>query len=365
MKFSCTKGNLEKALAIAERFTGKNITLPILGNLLLETERGYLKITSTNLEYAVQISVPGKEIKGGKVSVPAKVLYSLVQPIRDEKIDLEEKQNNLWIKTESVNTRINGNSTEDFPLVPKVNKSFSFSVDGFPLCSGLEKVLPAVSVSEFKPELTGIFFRVTPEALYLVATDTFRLAEKIIPWEGKESKDNFSFILPQKVSQEITRAFGEDSEVRVSYGENQAVFETERIKVLSRVIEGNFPEYSSIIPKRFEASAFLARDELISAVRSSSIFTSKIQEVRLSFSGKTIEVTSANPDVGDYKIFLPAANTGQSVKLGFNYRYLLDGLNALDEDEIYLGCNTESSASLLRNKSDNSFLYIIMPIRTD
>ncbi len=362
MKFSCVKEYLEKAAAIAERFTGKNITLPILANILLETESNNLLITATNLEYAVQIAVPGKTGRPGKVSIPAKIFNSLVQSTREEKIDLEEKQRNLLVRTEARDTRINGLDTEDFPLFPKMKKTNSITMESDLLRQGLEKVLPAVSGSEFKPELAGVFFGFALRSLKLAATDTFRLAEKTIPLNSKEG-ESFSFILPQRVAAELARVLQDQEEVGISMGENQVLFETNGIKIIARLIEGNFPEYGGIIPKQFESTSHLKREECLQAVRSASIFSSKIQEVRLKFKGKSLEIDSANTEVGEHKVTIPAASGGKDSNISFNYRYLLDGLSALDEEELFLGINNENTPSLMRNKEDGSYLYVLMPIR--
>lgn len=362
MKFSCVKEYIEKAVAIAERFTGKNITLPILANLLLETEGSNLLITATNLEYAVQITVPGRVGRPGKASVPAKILNALVQSIQEEKIDFEEKQKNILVRTETRDIRINGLNPEEFPLLPKLKKTSSFKLEAYLLRQGIEKVLPAVSTSEFKPELAGILFHSTPKALKLAATDTFRLAEKTILLSGKEG-ENFSFILPQRVALELARILPDKEEVKISIGENQALFEADGIKIISRLIEGNFPEYGGIIPGQFENTSHLKREECIRAVRSASIFSSKIQEVALKFKEKTLEIASANSEVGEHRVTIPAASSGKETAISFNYRYLLDGLSALDEEELFIGVNNETAPSLLRNKKDGSFLYVLMPIR--
>lgn len=365
MKFSCLKEKLEKALAAAERFTGKNTNLPILGNVLLEVNNNALQITATNLEYAVQISLPGKMTEQGKISVPAKIISSLVQSIKEEKVDLEEKGGNLLIKTETRDTRINGIPAGDFPITPKIKKSHTFLIDAAALQSGLEKILPSVSLSEFKPELTGVFFNIQTGTLKLAATDTFRLAEKSMELLKKSEGANFSFILPHRVSQEISRTLGiGGDEASVSFGDNQMLFESGNIKIISRVIEGNFPDYSGIIPKKFDVSGFLDRDDLLNSVKSASIFSSKIQDVTLNFHPKNLEVLSNNPEIGENKISIPVSSTGKDVKISFNYRYLLDGLNVLDNDEIFIGCNSEANPSLIRNKTDDSFLYVLMPIRS-
>lgn len=374
MKFLCLKENLEKALVVAERFTGKNVTLPILGNVLLETDETMLYVTATNLEYAIRIKVPGKVSRNGKVSVPAKIISSLVQSTRSEKIDLEEKGGNLLITTDTRDSMINGTLVDDFPLLPKIKKAAFFILDHFSLTTGLSKVLPAVSLSEFKPELNGVFFKVSGNLLHLAATDTFRLAEKVLELTEKPQNGEINFILPQRMAQELAR-LPAGNELTVSLGDNQILFETDEIKIISRLIEGNFPEYSGIIPKNFEITSFVKKDELIEAVRSSSIFVSKLQEVRLNLGSQILEIASANPEVGEYKTRLEAQSSGKGISsnhykedgngisLNFNFRYLLDGLNSLDDKEIFLGLNSENAPTMLRNKEDGSFKYVLMPIR--
>lgn len=364
VKFSCVKENLERALTIAERFTGKNVTLPILGNILFETERGGLRLSATNLEYAVELTVPGNLVEEGKVTVPAKIASSLIQSISEKNVDLEEKRGNLHVRTDARNIRINGMEPNDFPLIPKIKKTSSFAIESFSLQHALEKVLPAVSPSEFKPELTGVYFKVSPRSLHLAATDTFRLAEKVIELPKEAEGGNFSFILPHRIAQELARILGRgDEEVTVSVGENQAVFEIDGARILSRLIDGNFPEYSAIIPKNFETTAYLKRDEFIDAIRTSAIFASRLQEVTLSFRGKAVEVASANPEVGEHRTKITTSPTGKEVTLGFNYRYLLDGLGALDEEEFLMGVGSLQSPACIRNKGDTSFTYVLMPIR--
>lgn len=362
MKFSCVKEHIERAVSIAERFTAKNITLPILGNILLETTDNSLTVTGTNLEHAVQISVPGKG-QIGRLAVPGKILSALLQSLRDEKITIEERQGNLLVKTDTRDTRINGMPSDDFPLLPKIKKTATIPVDAFLLRQGLEHILPAVSTSEFKPELAGVYFHASGKSLRLTATDTFRLAEKKMELSEKIDGDKLSFILPNRVAQELTRVLSEgDEEVRLHYGDNQILIEYAGIKIISRLVEGNFPEYTAIIPQHFDTTSHIQKNELIAAVRSSSIFSSKIQEVTLQFGKKQLEINSANQDIGENKTILPAPSTGKELKVSFNYRYLLDGVNAVDEDELFFGVN-ENAAALIKNKADASFAYVLMPIR--
>ncbi len=363
MKFTCTTEHLKKALANAERFTGKNITLPILANVLVDVHDNVLHITATNLESAISTSIHGEGKQSGSVCVPAKVFSSFVQSIGDENIQLEDKQGSLMIKTETRDTRINGVTPDEFPLMPKIKKSNSITLSCALFCEGISRVLPAVSMSEFKPELGGIFVNISPTSIKLAATDTFRLAEKTILFESRKEIEPFSFIMPHRISQEITRILGNEGNVHISIGENQILFETDECVVVSRLTEGNFPEYGGIIPKNFETSCFVGRDVFINAVRASSIFASKLQEVTTGIKNKSLEIASLNQDVGEYKNTIPCSPSGKDIMVGFNYRYLLDGLQTTSEDDIFFGLNGEQSPSLIKNKSDSSLLYVVMPIR--
>ncbi len=362
VKFSCLKGHLERALGIAERFTGKNVTLPILGNVLFTVKGNTLLVSATNLEYAVEVIVQGKGLSDDRVSVPAKVINSFIQSLQDQKVDLEGRQGNLFIKTETRDIRINGVSPEDFPLIPKIKKTHSFTAEGPTLIQRLGKVLPAVSPSEFKPELAGVFFRVSPGVLRLASTDTFRLSEATMSLSGKKTGDSFSMILPHRTSQEVARVLGEE-EVEISVGDNQAEFTTPTIRMVSRLIEGNFPDYTSIIPKKFETTGFLKRKEFLGAIRGSITFASKLQEVTLDFKGGKLTVSSLNPEVGEYRSELSAPSTGKDVSVSFNHRYLLDGVDSLEEEELFIGLNGQDGPALLRDKSSEALLYVLMPIR--
>lgn len=365
MKFICNRLDLQNALSIAERFTGKNVNLPILGNVLLESESNNLKVIATNLEQAVQITIPGRSSKEGKITVPAKTTNSLIQSLKDEKIEIDGKQGGLFIKTTDREVKINGVSPEDFPLIPNIKKNFSCQTEPALLKRGLEKVLPAVSFSEFKPEFSGVFFKIHGSEFSLVATDTFRLAENKINLSRKND-EKFSFILPFNTAQELTRVLDKESdEVEIVVGDNQALFRTKSVKILSRLIDGNFPEYGAIIPKGFEKTCFVRKNDLRDSVKASAIFSSRLQDVSIEFTEDKLEVSSSNPEVGEYKNSIQIRPSGEAAKLkvSFNYRYLIDGLNSLEEEEMFLGCNSENSPSILHDKSNQSFTYVLMPIR--
>jgi len=363
MKAMCAKEVFEYGISLAERFTGKNINLPVLNTILIETDTRILTVTATNLEYAVQISIPAKIQSPGKVAVPAKILTQVVQSVQEENIEIEGKNNILTVKTESREGKIIGVESDDFPLIPKIKKTQTYSFSSLALVDGIVKILPAVSLSEFKPELNGIFFKIAAQELTLAATDTFRLAEKKIktPERNTEMK---TFILPGKIGQEIARIFGgHESPVLLSLGENQIEIASGDVRIVSRLVDGMFPEYSAIIPKSFSTSVFLSKNEFTNAIRASSIFSSKLQDVHLVFSQKKLEIRAENAEVGRTTISLPCELTGKPLEMNFNYRFLLDGVLGVSEDELFFGANDANTPALLRNKNEASFSYVIMPIR--
>ncbi|MEK7099470.1 MAG: DNA polymerase III subunit beta [Patescibacteria group bacterium] len=364
MKFSCAKTDLERASVIAERFAGKQTTLPILGHVLLAAHSKGLTVTATNLEHAVELRVPARVAQEGRASVPAKVFASLLQSLGDGEVRGEGERGNLHLRTDTRESRLNGSVADDFPIVPKIKKGAVFSVDAASLARGLGRVLPAVSSSEFKPELSGVFFRPAKQDLTLAATDTFRLAESVLPLAKNESEAGLSFILPQRSAAELSRILdGEDGMVTMVVGDNQMSAETGRGLFTSRLIEGSFPDYKAIIPSRFTTSVYLSRDDMTRGVRAASIFASKLSEINVRVGLKQIEITAANPDVGDYRTHYPASLNGKEIAMSFNWRYVLDGMAQLDDEEIFFGCNEASSPALIRNKSHNAFTYVVMPIR--
>ena len=364
MKFSCITSHLTRAAGIAERFCGKNIALPALSHILVEAEGNIITVTATNLEHAIAWRIPGRVARGGKVCVPAKIFSSLLQSFGDEKIDAQEERGALRLRTESRDGKINGISAEDFPLVPKVKKTATFSIDASALAQNLGRALPAVSGSEFKPELAGVFMRAAGDTATLAATDTFRLAECVIPLAPVMRGDAVSCIIPERTAQEMARILNDGvGSAAISLGENQLLVEVAEGMIISRLIEGNFPDYRAIIPARFTTSAYIKKNELLAGIRAASIFTSKLQETTVRFSSAGVTIAAANPDVGDYRVTVPAAFEGKEIAMSFNWRYLLDGVQSLEDEEIFFGCTQESSPTLLRNKSHQRFSYVVMPIR--
>lgn len=364
MKIICTRNNLRDAFQLVERFTGKSLTLPILSNIFFEADEKKIRCVATNLEVGVEVVIPGKVIKGGSVAIPGRIANTLIQSLDEENVLLEEKDGAITMKTDSAHFTLQGSPPKDFPALPRIKKEHEFSIPAYALKKGLTQVLPAVSVSDFKPELSGVYLRRDARAVILAATDSFRLAEKVLPIQS--SGEVVSCIIPWKTCQELSRVLPEESEesVTIREGENQVTFDFSGVHMVSRLIDGVYPDYVSIIPKDFSSHLAVPREDLVKMVRAASVLSSKLNDIILSSSEGEVFIETANSDLGKSRIRLLTKVKGKEAKVSFNFRYLSDGLEAIEGDEALISLNGDSSPALVSSSQDQSFRYILMPIRS-
>lgn len=362
MKIICAKNNLRDSFQLAERFTGKNLTLPVLGNIFIEADDRVIRFVATNLEVGAEVVVPGKVVKSGSVSIPGRVVSSLIQSLDDETAVIEEKSGVVLLSTDSSNFTIQGVKPDDFPKLPKVSKDYEFSVSSSLFKNAIQQVIPSVSVSDFKPEISGVYFKTDTKNLTLAATDSFRLAEKFIKLSS--GKGTGSCIVPARVCQELARALPEDDdEVAIGVGEHQIIFDFSGVHMVSRLIDGAYPDYLSIIPKDFTSHIVAEKEEFVRKIKAASVLSSKLNDIAVVFSSKETFVETASPDLGKSKIQLSSKAKGKDGRVSFNFRYLSDGLEAVRGQEAVISLNGDSSPALIQDSKDPSFRYVVMPIR--
>ncbi len=365
MKFSTTKKNILGMISNAERFTGKQITLPTLQSVLFEIMDNVCLIKATNLEIGLEASFSCKTDRDGIAAISPKLLFGILQHIQEESITLELKQGIIFIETETSHTKLNTISSDDFPLIPKIKTTTSFFVSRMSFVSAMEQVLPAVSLSDFKPEISGVYLVASGKSATLAATDTFRLAEKKIFLE-KEASGKFSCIIPFKMAQEIVRTLGtaeEVASVEVGIGDNQLMISWNASRMVSRVMDGNFPEYKAIIPKDFGITFSIPRDAILRRVRMANVLTGKLNDVVLKTGKNEISILSVNPELGTTSSSFSTPVKGKEATATLNARYFADGIASCGGENIFVGMNDENSPILLKNPEDDSFCYIVMPIR--
>jgi len=373
MQIICLQEKLKQALNITERIIGRNLTLPILNNLLLSTEDNKLKISSTNLEIGINCWLIGKIQKKGSITVPAKLISDLVNNLPNKKIELKVKNQQLELRCEKFKAVLKGLAAEDFPIIPKIKDKPIIKIKGHILKNSFSQVVEMVSFSESRPEISGVYMNFDKNTIKLAATDSFRLAEKNIEVKNNQQLKGQSIIIPQRTIQELIRILGEKElstnkqgqEVEVVLSGNQVLFNLEEAQVISRLIEGQYPDYQQIIPDSFQTEVTLSREELINNIKIASLFSGKINNIKLAINSKRslVEITAKDVDIGENKSQIETKIKGKDIEIIFNYRYLLDGLNNIFSDKIILGLNTNANPIVIRPVGDDSYTYLVMPIK--
>ncbi|MBI2024390.1 DNA polymerase III subunit beta [Candidatus Giovannonibacteria bacterium] len=363
MKLNCNKNELYRLISLAERSTSKNPTLPTLSSVLLKTGKNQLSVISTNLEVGFEGNLSAKVEKEGEALPPIKTLISILYSIPDEEITLENQNNNLKITSKTSTSKIKCLSVEEFPVIPKIKKEKFFSIHQDDLTQALKNTIPAASLTHTKPELASIYIYSQGKfPITFVATDSFRLSEH----KTSLNFPSLSILLPQKSAQEITRIF-EDSagDIDVIFNNNQIVFQNRNISFLSRLTEGSFPEYQTIIPKSFETQVVVEKNSILGSTRAAGVFSSKLSEITLSVKAEegNLIVKSSSPDTGEYEAISTAKISGQDVEANFNYHYLLEALQLISGPKVFLGFNGAQKAVLVKGMDESGYIHLVMPMR--
>jgi DNA polymerase-3 subunit beta len=382
MKLTCTQENLSRVIPYLERVVGKQTSLPILSNFLLETEKGRLKISATNLEIGVIVYIGAKIEKEGKIAVPAKFFSNFIYNVpKDDVIQLESDSKELKVQSAGYTTKIKGVGGKDFPIIPQYTKEYFFSLPAQELKEALSRILFCVSLNNARMELTGAHIFFFEDQIHLAATDSFRLAEEVIPiTQNKSGYNNFlaanpALIIPSVALYEIMRVVTPQSaEIKLALQENQIFFEVDGVQITSHIINGKYPDYKQIIPKNFSFQAALKKEDFQRAVKIAGAFSSRMGgEITLAFDPqkKQCVVSSESYEVGGNQSVLPAEVVKGSAPLNivFNPQYILDGINVFTSEKILFLANDSATPAALRaqNKEnpalEGNYLYIIMPIR--
>lgn len=373
MKFICLQENLNQGLNIARLVITKNTTLPIVNNFLFEVKDGQLIIIATNLEIGIKTIVRGKVEENGIITVPAVILSNFVAGLPNKKIFLETNRNNINIECEKFKSTLNGMGAEDFPLIPKTQQEQSINISADKFKIGLNQVVSAASSSEIRPELSGVFMRVLGKKIVLAATDSFRLAEKVIELD-KDYNIEYSAILPSKTVNELIRIIDQESKtsegeikVEVFKDQNQILFKIGATELTSRLIEAEFPDYPQIIPKSFVSKIVVNKQELLKNIKVAGIFSnSRVNDVKILVNNKTLQVKSNTPEVGENNsefTIIKSEGEASQEEIAYNYHYLLDGLSNIYSDELLMELNGSSDPTVLRPTNDPGYLYIMRPLK--
>ena len=364
MKLSCTQENLANALANVCPIATKGGTLPILSNILLQAKEGVLKISATNLEIGITALVRGKIEIEGTFTVNGRLFFDYVNLLASDAVSLSLEADHLNVSAGKAHTKIHGLGAEEFPVIPSIEKTGQYVLDVADFREALSQVLFSVSISDARPEISGVLMKFENGSVTLAGTDSYRLAERRVDLKGKP-EESVSTIVPLRCIQELARILGHvQGELSICASDNQILFSVDEDELISRVISGAFPDYKEIIPKKSETQVVLDKDPLIRAIKSASLFCRQgLNHVSFQFSQDKILVSSSSSQVGENMVEVPAKIEGKDCDIVFDYRYVLDGLNAISGSEVQILLEGNNSPGVFNPKEKDKYLYLVMPIK--
>lgn len=361
MVFKTKKGVLLNAIQTVQNIITAKAALPILSNILIETQQGNLRLTGTDLDVGISCVIPVDIQEAGAITVPAKRFCDIIKEFPDENVSISSKKNNLvLIESELCQFKIMGLTREEFPKLPEFKDKEVIKLEQVNLKQMLNLTSFAVSFDETRYILNGILFKITKNNLILVATDGKRLA--IIEKKLNQNIDKeISIIVPIKTIHELSRNLQEQGELSLVLGNNQVLFDMGTILIISRLIEGEFPDYQQVVPPvssnkmKVDRSLFL-----LAARRASLLSTPDYQAVKLELFKNKLVVSKSTPDVGESREEVSVEYQGKEMAIGFNPNYLIDVLKNLSVDTVELELTDSEKPAVVRS---NGYVYIVLPMR--
>lgn len=365
MKISVVQENLVKAVATVSRVVGSRASLPILGNILLKADKSSLSLSTTNLEIALTVTIGCKAEQTGTVCVPAKLLLETLQSLQSEKIMLSSDDSKLEIASAGAEVQIQAMSADEFPAIPTISSPQHLTLPRDIMVDALAEVVVAASLDESRPVLAGVFMQSKQDEIIFAATDSYRLAETRIP---VGSKGDTAIIFPLRTVQEVLRLAGssEASEVVLELGKTEAKITINNVELVTRLIEGSFPNYSQIIPSQATSTLRVLRSELVQAARLAGIFAREsAHTITLKASGSTLQLHAEAAQVGQNTSEVSLKLDGAEAAISLNVRFLIDALSVISTDEVELRLNDKLDPCVVVPVDKKShYIHLIMPLRS-
>jgi DNA polymerase-3 subunit beta len=382
MNISCTQENLNKGLNLVSHIAGKDANLPVLNNVLLKAENKILKIFTTNLEMGITTIVRGKVDEDGEFITPAKQFADYINLLPKNNVEIKNNGDILKITCGNYNTEIKGSVENDFPVIPTIKKENGFNLNLLEFKKALQDTVFSANLSNLRPEIGGIYINFDSEKAVFVATDSYRLAEKSIKYTKVKKTDELqhvSIIIPLKTAQEILRILNSDNDVLVEdkdkavslyIEENQVLIDYNNTELISKIIEGQYPDYKQLIPQDFKTNIILDKDELQKAIKTTSLFTkSGVYDIVLKadIAKDSLELFAENSQLGKNLVKINAKISGENNEVVLNSKYLLEGLQHISTSDVVIDIIDHSTPCIIRpyadEKIDYDYFYLIMPIR--
>jgi len=363
MKLQVTQENLAKALGTVARVANTRNTLPILSNVLLRTDKNRLSISATNLDIAISHFIGSKIEQDGAITVPARLMQDFVSSLPDSVLKLELTDNKLNITTDQYQSTINGMGAEEFPVMPAISEGISWKIPAADFKKALSEVVFAASSDDARPVLTGVYFHSTGGEVTAAATDSYRLAE----YKLGKNKSAVNFLVPASAAADLLRIISDgDQEVEVAHDDQQVQFRVGDVTLVARLIEGNYPDYSKLIPIKFATIAKLKRADFINIAKVSSLFARESAgsiTIKVDKDAKKVSINAIASQLGENTAAAEAEVTGGG-EVTLNSRYLIDALNAFGAEEVEFCFNGKLEPCIIRSATEPAYLHLVMPLRS-
>lgn len=366
MRLTCSQKKLVNALSIANKAVATNNTLPVLNNILIKAEGNCVYFTSTNLELAVQYFIEAEVKNEGKITLPSKLISSYVGYLKDGEVDIEVEEGvSVLVKSGKSKTKIKGISAEEFPTIPDVDKEGGFSVGIKEFSQAISQVIFAAALNTTRPILTGVYFYITEGQLKMVATDSYRLSERSLSVDDIHGE--VSCIIPARTIVELGSMFSlvEGTErVEVSMSKNQVMFSVGKLQVVSRLIDGQFPNYKQVIPDSDGVVARMQVSDLSLVLKRIGLFSKENNnKVLLKVGQGKVVVTTEVTQYGVGEEELEASIEGGEGQIALNSQFILDALANLGDKEVVFGLIDSAKPAVLKSSSNKDYVHIIMPLK--
>lgn len=371
MKLSLLSENLNTALSHVSRFVSTKAQLPILNHILFSTDNGRLKLSATSLEMGINYWTGAKIESEGSFCLPAKDISEFISYLPGGKIDFSlNEQNLLTVTSTKASSTFSTLSSTDFPGIPSLDSTTVFEIDLPSLLDSVASVVFASATDDSRPVLTSVLCKFTPESLTLVATDGFRLSLKTIKFQNPitfpDGQDSLTLLIPAKSLAEVLKIAKIAPKIKIGLtpDRHQVVFVLEDLEIVSRLIDGEYPNFERIIPESSPTKIYVNKEELAQAIRLASVFARQSANVvKFSLKSNSLELSANAPQIGQNQVSVDAKIEGEPLEIAFNYKFISDFLAIVKGDEVVIELNQPLTPGAFRDPQNPDLLHIIMPVR--
>lgn len=362
MKVEMSREKILPLIQIAEKVAGKNMTLPVLSGISISAEGSKVSVRATNLDIGVDMEFSAKVIEPGTAVVPASVLLGFLSSADEEKVTFVVEGGALTVDSGHAKATINTLPSDDFPIIPASTGDTVFTIPAALLSSGIRSVIFSASSSTVKPELASVNMFGDGQELVFVATDSFRLAEKRITL--RDANDIPQTLIPARNALEVSRFLDTvKGNVEVKLDGKQLSVSQDSLVMVSRLIDGSFPDYRQIIPKEGKTSVTVLKNDLVSALRLANVFSDTFHQAVFDIDpSKKLFTITTKSSIGENSVAIPAALEGDPITISFNYRYITEAFSSFSADSLSIALVGPGRPALIQGVGEAGFRYIVMPM---